>query len=109
VLFRSRNVTGFNIQTDAKRFNSTSGVAIFADPNTGPIFGNGYDFYVNNNANSSLSSCVFCWSYTCPAGLSAGSLEASSYISGADPSYVPSGPTYYVAYKVQDYEVFKML
>jgi hypothetical protein len=103
-----RNVSGFNILTDAQRFNSSS-PAIFADPTNGPIFGSGYDFYVTNNANISLSTCVFCWSYTCPAGLTRRSLEASSYISGADPSYVPSGPTYYVTYKVQDYEVFKVL
>jgi hypothetical protein len=84
ILSLRRNVAGFNVTTDARRFNVTSPTyAILDKSDFGPSFGGGYDLYLSDMSSISNNSyCKLGNSYQYPSGYDAFSINASNYLTG---------------------------
>jgi hypothetical protein len=86
ILSVRRNTTGFNTETDARRFNVTDPFyAIRAHVNYGPRFGNetGQDLHIANMSNTNQNSfSSFGNSYEHPSEYAAQSFNASNYLTG---------------------------
>ena len=101
-----RSVPGFNVATDARRFDVTAtGSAILAYNVHGPLFGGGYDFYISGMSNMNAASFSrFGYSYQLPSGYTFMTIEASSYLAGC--SAFADDACYF---STSEIEVFKLI